>query len=953
MSGAIVHRLSFGPFELLRDQRVLRRDGVVLSLGSRALDILIYLAERPGEVISKQELIDHVWSDVNVEEGSLRVHVAAVRKALGDGKFGNRYIANIQGRGYSFVGSVVGINDKAEDEHGYQNQGTLPARQRRMVGRDLVLRGVTDNLREGRFVTLLGPGGIGKTTIAVAVGHAVAEEFGGEVYFVDLGSLTDPDHVVRAIGTSLGLVLKSNEAGVELVDLIRSRKLLIILDSCEHVIEAVAPVAELLFQGAGQVHLLATSRELLRVEGEHCYRVLPLDFPPPDAEQTADAVLRYPAAQLFVERATARGGDFVLSDREAPFVADLCRRLDGLPLAIELAAGPVVALGVKSTVARLVSRLELLKLGHRTAVPRHQTLRATLDWSYDLLSDVERIAFRRIAGFVEHFSLDGASYVAAEQGCSDGEIFDAIAGLVEKSLIATRVDQGEPQYRFLDTTRAYALEKLEEHAESDVIALRHAEFVTWQLESKRELLSALPVAERAAVYSSQLSNLRAALEWSFGPQGNDETATRLAAASTPLFMELSLLTEWQCWTERALVRLADHHRGSCREIELCASLPLALVYSEDKHPPVRAAFSRALDMAVERGNLAYELKLLSGLFGYSFWTIDVGEALEIAGRTKNVALKTGDRDDLALAEAMLGTAHHLTGNHRAAQSHFEDGLRHTAFGSRFRAGQDLFPYTSFSIVGLARSFLYRGLLDQASEYAKLAIELAEKSGRPATLCRSLIMVLPVFLALEEAERVDAFVAQVTEVSTAYSLLPYRAAAVGLKGQWQLLQNNPEEAVRLLRKSSEELLAQRQEILRMELVCDLATGLVAVEQHEEALKLVIDAIDGEQRKKKFLHMPALLRTKGAILASRSHDGHAEAEKSLLSSIEWAQRQSAAMLELKSATDLAGLLLAQGRASEAYKHVSAALSRTPVEIASPIHERARHILSPFQSSSKAAG
>jgi len=486
-----------------------------------------------------------------------------------------------------------------------------------------------------------------------------------------------------------------------------------------------------------------------------------------------------------------------------------------------------------------------------------------------------------------------------------------------------------------------------------VIALRHAEFVTRQLESKREMLSALPTAERAAAYSSQLSNLRAALEWSFGPEGDDETATRLAVASTPLFMELSLLTEWQCWTERALVRLPNHHRGSCREVELCASLPLALMYSEDGNLHVRAAFSRALDMAVEQGNLAYELKLLSGLFGYSFWTIDIGEALEIAARTKKVALRTRDRDDLALAEAMLGTAQHLTGDHRVAQGHFEDGLRHTAIGSRFRAGQDLFPYTSFSVVGLARSLLYRGQLDQALEYAKLAIERAERSGRPAALCRTLIMVLPVFLALEDAERVDAFAARVTEVSAAYSLLPYRAAAIGLRGQWLLLQDNPEEAARLLSKASEELRAQRQEILRMELICDLAAGLVAVDQHEEALKLVIDAIDAEQREKRFLHMPALLRAKGVILASRSHEGHAEAEKSLLSSIDWAQRQSAALFELRSATDLAGLLLVQGRISEAYKHVSAALSRTPVDVVSPCHERARHILSRFQSSSKAAG
>jgi predicted ATPase/DNA-binding winged helix-turn-helix (wHTH) protein len=574
MADGVDGKLQFGPFELSRRQRVLRREGMVLPLGGRALDILIYLAERPGEVISKQELIDHAWPDLNVADGSLRVHVAAIRKALGEGQFGNRYVANIKGRGYSFVGTVApeSRNDKV------QRPGRLPARLPRMIGRERVLDEVRDGLREERFITLVGPGGIGKTTIAVAVGHAIVEEFGGEVYFVDLGSLVDPNLVVRAIVTSLGLVPKSNDANLELLALIRSRKLLIILDNCEHVIEAAASIAEQLFQGAGQVHLLATSRELLKVAGEYCYHVDPLGFPPAEPEQTADSVTQYPAAQLFLERVAARGSDFVLTDSEAPFVADMCRKLDGLPLAIELAAGPVAALGVSGTVARLVSRLELLKGGRRTAVPRHQTLKATLGWSYDLLSALERIVFRRIARFVEHFSLEGAKRVAGEQGCADGEIFDAIAGLVEKSLIATRLEQGEPQYRLLDTTRAYALRKLEEHGEFDAISLRHAQYVTQQLESQRESLSALPMAERVAAYSRQLGDVRSALEWSFGY--NDEIATRLTIASMRLFMELSLLIEWQGWAEQAIARLEDQHKNSRHETDVLPSLPPALTSSE-------------------------------------------------------------------------------------------------------------------------------------------------------------------------------------------------------------------------------------------------------------------------------------------------------------------------------------------------------------------------------------
>jgi predicted ATPase/DNA-binding winged helix-turn-helix (wHTH) protein len=475
MSGTVVHRkLGFGPFELSIGERALRRDGVVLPLGGRALDILIYLAERPGEVIAKKELIDHVWHDVTVEEGSLRVHVAAIRKALGDGQFGNRYIANIKGRGYSFVGTVVSLAGGTESRNAkFPHQGRLPVRPITMIGRETAVSEVSNKLRNEQFVTLLGPGGIGKTTIALAVGRAAAAEFGGEVYFVDLESLTDPRHVAGAVAASLGLELKSRDPGLELVDLVRSRKLLVILDSCEHVIEAVALLAEQLHQETEHIYLLTTSRELLKVRGEHCYRVPPLDCPPEGSEQTANAVLRYPSVQLFVQRVAARAGSFVLTDEEAPFVAEMCRKLDGMPLAIELAAGQVAAIGLKNTVARL----ELLKLSHRTAIPRHRTLKATLDWSYDLLSDGERIVLRRIAPFVGHFTLEGARYVAGELGTGAGEIFDAIAGLVEKSLMATRTDETHAQYRLLDTTRAYALEKLEEHAEVDVVLRRHAEYV--------------------------------------------------------------------------------------------------------------------------------------------------------------------------------------------------------------------------------------------------------------------------------------------------------------------------------------------------------------------------------------------------------------------------------------------------------------------------------------------
>jgi predicted ATPase len=718
------------------------------------------------------------------------------------------------------------------------------------------------------------------------------------------------------------------------------------------VIETVALLAELLYQETEQVYLLATSRELLKVEGEHCCRVLPLDFPPDGSEQTANAVLRYPAVQLFVRRVAARAGSVVLTDEEAPFVAEMCRKLDGMPLAIELAAGQVAALGLKNTVARLVSRLELLRLSHRTAVPRHRTLKATLDWSYNLLSDGERIVLRRIAPFVGHFTLEGARYVAGELGVGTGEICDAVAGLVEKSLIATRIDETHAQYRLLDTTRAYALEKLEEHAEIEVVFRRYAEYVAEYLESQKEVLSALPGAERVSAYSDQLSNVRAALEWSFGPHGDDETATRLAATSAQVPLELSLLIECQAWAERAMARLGNPYRNSRRAMEISASLSLALMHTEGNDQRVQTAFASALEIAIDQGDLAYELRILSGLFMYSHWIMDIRGATNIAVRSKKLALKTGDPDNMALAEAMLAASDHLLGNHLAAQLHCESGLRYLASGPRFRTEQYLFHYTSFLLVGMARSLLYRGLLDQSLDYAKRAGEEGKKSGHPATFCRSLALVLPVFLTMADLKQSDQYIGELSNLSAAHSLIPYSAIATGLRGQWLLLQNNRIDGIQLLKRALKELHAQRHEMLNMDFTCDLAAALVDLGEHEQALTLTVNAIGQQQRAGKFLHMPALFRMKGIILASRSGDDYFEAEESLLSAIDWAKRQSATLFELKAATDLAELLLKQYRMPEAYKHLSAALDRTPAGMVFPDHTRALQILTQLQSGTEAA-
>ncbi len=388
-------------------------------------------------------------------------------------------------------------------------------------------------------------------------------------------------------------------------------------------------------------------------------------------------------------------------------------------------------------------------------------------------------------------------------------------------------------------------------------------------------------------------------------------------------------------------------------MEIYASLSLALMHTDGSSERVREAFSRALDVAAILGDSAYELRLLSGFFLYYRWNTDINAALDIASRTKEVALKTRDHDDMALAESMLGAGHFLTGNHLVAIKHFESGLIHSASGSRFRAGQHLFHNNSLLLVGMARSLLCRGLLDQSLDYARLAIEEGEKSNHPATRCRSLSFVLPVYLAMADSRRSEQYIAQLTELAAAYSLKPYRAIATGLRGQWLLLQNDLRGGIPLLKRALEELHTQRHDSLNMEFLCDLAAGLVATGEHQEALTLTLSAIDAQRRGGKLLYMPALFRMKGLILASRSAEDYFEAEGSLLSAIDWAKRQSAALFELKAATDLAELLLKQGRLPEACEHLSAALDRMPAGIASPDRTRALQIHSRLQSGTEAVG
>ncbi len=554
--GAI--RLRFGPFELNVAERSLKKANQVIPLGGRAYDILIALLENAGEVVGKAELIARVWPDVTVEEGSLRVHLSALRKALGDGQFGNKYIASIQGHGYSFIAPVARL--PADHDRGNASAGmsNLPPALGRMVGRDEAVLEIQGLLQtDQRLITILGAGGIGKTTVALSVGHGALADFSGAAFFVDLSTVSDKEHLIGAVVSAVGLDPQLVDPREALLNFLRPRRVLIILDSCEHLIEKTAEIADYIFQNTPDIYILATSREALHVPGERVLCLCPLGCPPEQPGLTASAVLAYPAARLFAERVSVRRGDFSLGDDEAPMVAEICRKLDGIALAIELAAGRAAIFGVRNTVAKLGSRLDLLKFGRRTANPRHQTLKATLDWSHDYLSEVERVVLRRVAVFIGHFSLEAAFAVAEQGGIYRSEIEGAVENLVNKSLIVAWPSYRGMLYRLLDTTRSYALEKLAASGEHHCIAARHASHLSQSLEDNRgNLFDLEPGRSLADAIQDYLGDIRAALEWSFGPDGSDGAAIRMAVAASQLLLAKSLFVECRGWMERAIDRIA-------------------------------------------------------------------------------------------------------------------------------------------------------------------------------------------------------------------------------------------------------------------------------------------------------------------------------------------------------------------------------------------------------------
>jgi len=909
--------LSFGPFSLFAAERLLKKGDDPIPLGGRALDILIALVERAGEVVTHRELISTVWPDVTVEKSNLRFQMATLRKALGDGRDGARYVSNVAGRGYCFVAPItrstaagtVPVTEVTTTERVQK----LPPRLTRMVGRDDTVRALAEQLQMWRFVSIVGPGGVGKTTVAISVAHTLVDGFHDAVFFIDLAALTDPQLVPTAVASALGFMLQTQDPLVGLLAFIGDNKILLVLDSCEHVIGVAAALAERVVSGAPQAHILATSREALRAEGEHVHLLYSLDCPPEDASLTAMEALRYPAAQLFMERAAASGYGAALSDSDAPIVARSCRRLDGVALAIELAASRVGSHGVRGTAELLDNHFSLFWHGRRTALPRHETLNAMLDWSYSLLSEREKVVLCRLSVFVGDFTLAAAGSVASETEVDDADVIDAVVSLVAKSLISTTVINESTYYRMLDTTRAYAATKLAERGEADRIARRHAIFYSRFLEHD-EIIQSLFGEHDLSGYAPHIGSVRAALRWALSDHGDVAVGIELATWAAPLFIGLSLLEECRGWCERALAAFDDASRGGKQEMILQEALALSTVFARGPSDQVRAAIERGLALAEAFQDRARQLALLAGLSIFFTRIGDIRGALAVAEQAGVIAQAAKHPAGVVWAECWVGGAHHYLGDQAAAQLHCERGLALAAELGAFNANFFGFDHrTTSALVFLARTLWLRGFSDQALRMVQKAVGEAASRDHQVPICLSLVHASTLLLWTGDLAGAGDLIEQLIVGAGRYSLEPYRAAGIALKGELAISRDEPEAGLDLLRSALETLRAQQYNLLVTGFVGALAEGLRKTGQFEEALFTINGAVARATNSGSELGLSELLRIKSQILVAR-HDRES-AMNCLTEALAAARAQSALAWELRSTMVLARLLSEDGQRDHA--------------------------------------
>jgi predicted ATPase/DNA-binding winged helix-turn-helix (wHTH) protein len=896
-SVAVGERLAFGEFELAPAARALWRSGVRVTLPSRALDILVALVSRPGETLSKDELTRIVWRGAVVDETLVRVAISAARKALGEN--GKQYITTVPGRGYSFVLGVAQTASKPSPDvmdRGQLRPQRLPTQIARVVGREAVIEALAEQVKHRRLLSLVGPGGIGKTTVALAVAERLRDAFDA-IAFVDL-AMEDGGQMAAGVAAALGLDLGPQQDPIGgIAFAVEGARILLILDNCEHVVDLAAGFAEDLLGRASGVTILATTRELLRADGEWVHHLSPLQLPPIASALSAQEARGYSAVAMFEDRAAHALGGYQLDDADAPYVAEICHRLDGIALAIELAAGRLASLGVRGLAGSLEDGFRVLTHGRRTALPRHQTLHATFDWSYQLLSPEDQAALRRLSVFRGAFTLDDAAAVIE----SNPRVTDAAncaASLVDKSLVIARVSGATLRYSLLETTRAYAQQKLAEAGEADSYRRRHAEHTRAAFDSARADWDRGPVGDWLQAYSGQLGNLRAALDWAFSPEGDGAVGAALTAAAAPLWFHLSLLDEGLARVERAITWLKDQPSPDRRLMEqLYAVSVWPQVQAINGTPSATAAWQETLERAVELGDVRYQLQATRALWVNCFTRGAASEALALADRFAALADQTSDPQDQLIARRLRGKSLHFVGDLAGSRHETHEMLAlYEPQGShlvRFQYDQRL----SAQIV-LARNLWLQGYADRALALVKDMVAEAEALEHNPTLS---------YVLFEAACFIALWVGDM-ELAACYTNMHrklhesdgWRGYSDAYEGEILIRQGNAPKGIELIAQAIGSLRAGGFHLYIPAFEGVLAEGMLACGKVGEAQQTVEGAIGRCTASGEAWCLPELTRVRALALAGA--DRLTEAVDVLEDGLRLARTQGAIAWELRLAMAL---------------------------------------------------
>ncbi|MFJ2693166.1 ATP-binding protein [Pseudomonas sp. NPDC087336] len=735
----------FGPYRIYPGQRLVMESERPLRLGRRAMDILLILLEHAGKVVSKQDLMAQVWPDSVVEEINLRVHMAALRKALGDGQAGQRYIVTVAQRGYSFVAPCSleqtgrGPQSDAVESSGHN----LPLRRTRLIGRQVLVDSLVAQLPRQRFITLVGPGGIGKTTVALRVAEQLIGRYRDGIRLLDLTPINDPAMISGHLAAVLELSLHDSEPMNSLATFLRERHMLLVIDNCEHLIDSVALLCESLLRGAPQVHILATSRESLRAEGEFVQRLESLDCPPPIAVLDRAQAMGFSALQLFVERAMANHDSFELTDTQLPLVIDICRRLDGIPLALELAAAQVANLGLQGLLKQLQESFRWLTHSSQTTLGRHQTLRTTLDWSFNLLNACEQTCLRRLGIFGGGFTLESAAAVIVGEHIEPREVFGSITQLVAKSLLNVDVGDEEVFYRLLDTTRSYALEKLEQSAELPATRDRHAQRCLALMQQAQNDWEHIPTGQWIERYARGLQDIRAALDWGLSASGPHALAIRLTATSTPLWQELSLLNEYGGYVRKALT-LLDAAPEPCPQLKMLLKLALGSTcyHAQGGTAETVEAFVSARALANQCNDVAGQLRAVSGHLAVNLSCGHYQMALEQSEQFDRLGLHSDAALSLSTHRLRVLTLH-FAGDQQRARMNAEEVIQrmaHSGHLNRFTHGFGVqYDQSVAALTILARILWIQGHPEQAWRTARQALDVALQINHGTSICYTLAL----------------------------------------------------------------------------------------------------------------------------------------------------------------------------------------------------------------------